>query len=184
MFRIFSKFNKLFVRPHIRGAIEEYQNDLLDKVQKKITQLREKFLKKYINTDTSVLCKVRDVPVVAGGVIWTNQILKKLNKYMEQMADVLGEKWVDYPQGAKCKETCEAFKAHLNPQQVVDLWNNEILELNQKKSESEKIFKIVQKRKLELVVNYDERQVNLFKETRILSQQKVRYSASLQYTAT
>lgn len=58
MFRIFNKFNKLFVRPHIRGAIEEYQNDLLDKVQKKITQLREKFLKKYINTDTSVLCKV------------------------------------------------------------------------------------------------------------------------------
>lgn len=46
------------------------------------------------------------------------------------MADVLGEKWVDYPLGAKCKETCEAFKSHLNPQQVVDQWNNEILELN------------------------------------------------------
>lgn len=25
MFRIFSKFNALFVRPHIRGAIREYQ---------------------------------------------------------------------------------------------------------------------------------------------------------------
>ncbi len=25
MFRIFSKFNALFVRPHIRGAIKEYQ---------------------------------------------------------------------------------------------------------------------------------------------------------------
>lgn len=32
MFRIFNKFNKLFVRPHIRGAIEEYQSDLLEKV--------------------------------------------------------------------------------------------------------------------------------------------------------
>jgi len=63
-----------------------------------------------------LLTKVRDVPNVAGGVIWMNQIIKKLNKYMEQMADVLGEKWVDYPQGAKCKETCEAFKSHLNPQ--------------------------------------------------------------------
>lgn len=115
MFRIFNKFNKLFVRPHIRGAIEEYQADLLEKVQKKISQLKEKFVKKYVNTDTYALCKVRDVPAVAGGVIWTNQIIKKLNKYMEQMADVLGEKWVDYPLGAKCKETCEAFKAHLNP---------------------------------------------------------------------
>ena len=88
MFRIFNKFNKLFVRPHIRGAIQEYQSDLLEKVQKKITQLREKFVKKYINTETAVICKVRkiakifnnfiytkkvrDVPNVAGSVIWAN----------------------------------------------------------------------------------------------------------------
>ncbi|EAR94592.2 dynein heavy chain, cytoplasmic protein (macronuclear) [Tetrahymena thermophila SB210] len=183
MFRIFSKFNKLFVRPHIRGAIVEYQSDLLEKVQKKISQLREKFVKKYVNTETSVLCKVRDIPNIAGSVIWTNQMIKKLNKYMDQMADVLGEKWVEHPLGQKCKETCEAFKNHLNPQQFVDMWSNEILDLNQKKSESEKIFKIVQKRKLELDVNYDERQVNLFKETRILSSQKVRFLSSLSYTA-
>lgn len=32
-------------------------------------------------------------------------------------------------------------------------------------------------------MNYDDRQVNLFKETRILGSQKVRYSSSLSYTA-
>ncbi|GIX77249.1 dynein heavy chain, cytoplasmic [Caerostris extrusa] len=31
MFRIFSRFNALFVRPHIRGAIREYQTQLIQK---------------------------------------------------------------------------------------------------------------------------------------------------------
>lgn len=73
----------MFIRPHIRGAIVEYQSDLLEKVQKKINQLREKFVKKYVNTETSIICKVRDIPNIAGSVIWTNQMIKKLNKYME-----------------------------------------------------------------------------------------------------
>ena len=33
MFRIFSRFNALFVRPHIRGAIREYQNQLIHRVK-------------------------------------------------------------------------------------------------------------------------------------------------------
>lgn len=63
-----------------------------------------------------VFKQVRDIPNIAGSVIWTNQMIKKLNKYMEQMADVLGDKWIEHPLGSKCKETCEAFKNHLNPQ--------------------------------------------------------------------
>ena len=33
MFRIFSRFNALFVRPHIRGAIREYQTQLIQRVK-------------------------------------------------------------------------------------------------------------------------------------------------------
>ena len=33
MFRIFSRFNALFVRPHIRGAIREYQTQLIQSVK-------------------------------------------------------------------------------------------------------------------------------------------------------
>jgi dynein heavy chain 1 len=33
MFRIFSKFNALFVRPRIKGAIQEYQIKLVQKVK-------------------------------------------------------------------------------------------------------------------------------------------------------
>jgi len=33
MFRVFSKFNALFVRPKIRGAIQEYQTQLIENVK-------------------------------------------------------------------------------------------------------------------------------------------------------
>lgn len=43
MFRIFSRFNALFVRPHIRGAIREYQTQLMQRVKDDIESLHEKF---------------------------------------------------------------------------------------------------------------------------------------------
>ncbi len=43
MFRIFSLYNSLFVRPQIRGAIREYQTQLLQKVKFDIETLHAKF---------------------------------------------------------------------------------------------------------------------------------------------
>ena len=43
MFRIFSRFNALFVRPNIRGAIRKYQTDLIQRVKDDIEALHEKF---------------------------------------------------------------------------------------------------------------------------------------------
>ena len=43
MFRIFSRFNALFVRPHIRGAIREYQAQLIQRVKDDIESLHDKF---------------------------------------------------------------------------------------------------------------------------------------------
>lgn len=42
MFRVFSKFNALLVRPKIRGAIGEYQTQLLDNVKRDISALHER----------------------------------------------------------------------------------------------------------------------------------------------
>lgn len=42
MFRVFSKFNALFVRPKIRGAIQEYQTQLIDSVKEDIKRLHDK----------------------------------------------------------------------------------------------------------------------------------------------
>lgn len=50
MFRIFSKFNELFFRPRIIGAIEEYQSQLLRTVKTDINSLNEMFLRPYYQT--------------------------------------------------------------------------------------------------------------------------------------
>ena len=53
MFRIFSRFNALFVRGHIRGAIREYQAQLIQRVKDDIEALHNKFkvrvIKKYVH---------------------------------------------------------------------------------------------------------------------------------------
>ena len=43
MFRIFSRYNALFVRSHIRGAIREYQTQLIQRVKDDIESLHNKF---------------------------------------------------------------------------------------------------------------------------------------------
>lgn len=43
MFRIFSRYNALFVRAHIRGAIREYQAQLIQRVKDDIEKLHQKF---------------------------------------------------------------------------------------------------------------------------------------------
>ena len=43
MFRIFSRYNALFVRAHIRGAIREYQTQLIQRVKDDIESLHNKF---------------------------------------------------------------------------------------------------------------------------------------------
>ena len=43
MFRIFSRYNALFVRPHIQGAIREYQTQLIQRVKEDIDGLHQKF---------------------------------------------------------------------------------------------------------------------------------------------
>ncbi|KAF5093945.1 hypothetical protein D0Z00_003775 [Geotrichum galactomycetum] len=51
MFRVFSKFNALFVRASIRGAIQEYQSRLIDNVKADISALHDRFRQQYSNSE-------------------------------------------------------------------------------------------------------------------------------------
>ena len=74
MFHIFSLFNTLFVRPHIRGAIREYQTQLIQRVKDDIEALHEKFKIQYPQSKAFRMSGVRDIPPVAGSIIWVKQI--------------------------------------------------------------------------------------------------------------
>jgi len=174
MFRIFSKFNALFFRPLIRGAIQEYQSQLLRTVQNDIQALRDKFLRQYENTEDFRLCKSRDIPPTSGAVIWARQINRKLKKYMERVENVLGPEWSDHPEGRSLKETGEMFEKHLNTQPMTDNWNKTMQDFMKNNNWNQKIFDVVQKKKLEIVVNFDERMISLFKEIRNFQWMKIR----------
>lgn len=47
MFRVFSRFNALFYRPRIRGAIQEYQTSLIQQVKDDVHRLQDKFKENY-----------------------------------------------------------------------------------------------------------------------------------------
>ena len=89
MFRIFSKFSGLFFRPRIKGAIEEYQSQLLKTVKDGINFLDKKFLTGYDRTENIRVCKVRDIPENPGKIIWAKQIKIKLEKYEKRIEQIL-----------------------------------------------------------------------------------------------
>jgi dynein heavy chain 1 len=83
MFRIFSRFNALFVRPHIRGAIREYH--LIQRVKDDTETLHEKLKVQYMQSKACKMSHVRDLPHVSGSMIWANQIDRQLAAYMTRV---------------------------------------------------------------------------------------------------
>ncbi|VDP11035.1 unnamed protein product [Soboliphyme baturini] len=122
MFRIFSRFNALFVRPHIRGAIREYQTQLIQRVKEDIETLHEKFKVQYIQSKASSMSRVHDLPPVSGSVIWARQIDRQLSRYLRRVEDVLGKGWENHIEGQKLKADGDSFRLKLNPQSIFDAW--------------------------------------------------------------
>lgn len=60
----------------------------------------------------------------------------------------------------------------MNTNQICDTWVKDIQAYTNEANMGEKIFEVIQKKKsdkLEVIVNFDEKLINLFKETRNLS---------------
>uniref|UniRef100_A0A183B0V6 DHC_N1 domain-containing protein n=1 Tax=Echinostoma caproni TaxID=27848 RepID=A0A183B0V6_9TREM len=126
MFRYFSRFNALFVRPHIRGAIREYQTQLIQRVKDDIEALHSKFKTQYLSSNAYHMTKLRDVPPVAGSIIWARQIERQLNAYLRRVEDVLGKGWEHHRDGQLLKADGESFKAKLNTTELFDDWARKV----------------------------------------------------------
>ena len=122
MFRIFSRFNALFVRPRIRGAIREYQTQLIQRVKQDINDLHEKFKKGYHNSTARIMSRSRDIPTVSGHVFWCNQIEHQLDKQLAQVEAVLGKAWNQHVEGKKLAEEGAEFRAKLNTKPLIEQW--------------------------------------------------------------
>jgi dynein heavy chain 1 len=187
MFRVFSRFNTLFVRPkvrsdqspglifQIRGAIQEYQTRLIDSVKEDIRRLRQKFTANYRNSQAYHMSQMRDLPSVSSAIIWARQIERQLLTYMRRVEDVLGKGWESYAEGHKLQVESASFRAKLDTKPLYDAW---IAEINRRGNltVSGRLFDVIRTRatasnaqgQLQLVVQFDPQVIALFKEVRAL----------------
>lgn len=184
MFRVFSKFNALFVRPSIRGAIQEYQSRLIENVKNDISALQEKFRLQYSNSEAYEMSKLRDIPPVSGTIIWIRQIERQLDNYMKKVEAVLGKGWQYYAEGQKLHTESISFRQKLDTTPIYETWlanmSKRTLTINGL------LFRINKNRKsdgsnvvFELTVNFDPQVITLFKEVRNLSWLKYQVPHSL-----
>ena len=170
MFRVFSKFNALFVRPKIKGAIAEYQHQLLDHVKQAINGLHERYKQQYGNSEAHLMAQLRDLPPVSGAIIWARQIEFQLDAYMKKVEHVLGEEWKVHAEGQKLLHESDLFRSKLDTRPIFDAWSREVKK--RKISIAGQLFTVTRVRSsnsLELTVNFDPQIITLFKETRNLA---------------
>ncbi|TPX53424.1 hypothetical protein SeMB42_g00788 [Synchytrium endobioticum] len=175
MFRVFSKFNALFIRPKIRGAIQEYQNQLIESVKEDLQALQDKFKLSYRNSEAAHVSSIRDLPPVGGAIAWARQIERQLGLYMRRVEDVLGKGWELYAEGQKLAAIGSAFRKKLETRPVYDAWLAEIT--RREVSVSGLIFDVSKSRtaggsSLALSVNFDPQVITLFKEPKMLNEIK------------
>lgn len=99
MFAIFSRYNALFVRTHIRSAIREYQTTLIDRVKTDIVSLQETILDNKKKALALQVAGDYDIPDFSAKVMWLKQIESQLNMNMKRIEDVLGEGWANHMEG-------------------------------------------------------------------------------------
>eukprot|EP00919_Chromeraceae_sp_WS-2016_P001806 GHVR01004377.1.p1 GENE.GHVR01004377.1~~GHVR01004377.1.p1 ORF type:complete len:4168 (-),score=965.61 GHVR01004377.1:131-12634(-) len=172
MFRVFGKFNALFFRPRIRGAIQEYQSSLIQQVKDDILKLHQKFVQTYASTQASKMSQVRDIPPISGAIIWARQLERRLQLYMRRVEDVLGRGWEQHLEGQKLKQDGDAFVRKLNTSTLFENWLKDIKPAKEEFDTASLIFDVVPARFTtigshhELLVNYQPQIVALFKEVR------------------
>ncbi|KAI7942887.1 hypothetical protein MJO29_012731 [Puccinia striiformis f. sp. tritici] len=167
MFRVFSKFNSLFVRPKIRGAIQEYQTQLIESVKEDINKLHDKFRTQYRHSEAYPMSHLRDIPPVAGAIIWARQIERQLFTYMKRVEDVLGRGWENYAEGSRLAMDSSNFLKKLDTKPIFDQW---VQDWNKRSVNiSGPIFEIQRNRSTEvytLIVAFNPDVIVIFKEVR------------------
>ncbi|KAK4543545.1 hypothetical protein LTR36_005440 [Oleoguttula mirabilis] len=170
MFRVFSKFNALFVRAKIRGAITEYQVQLINNVRDDIEALQKRFTHQYGQSEAHAMAQLHDLPPISGAIIRARQIERQLNSYMSKVGDILGPKWQEHTDGQRLFALGEGFRRKLDAKPIFDDWLRDISRRHL--SISGRLFAISQNRargnQLDMHVNFDSQVITLFKEVRNL----------------
>ena len=88
------------------------------------------------------MAQMRDLPPIAGAIIWARQIERQLLTYMKCVKDVLGKGWELYAEGEKLQSESSALRKKLDTRPVFDAWLHDIIRRDM--GVGERLFEIVQ----------------------------------------
>lgn len=196
MFRVFARFHPLVNRPRIRAAIAQYQAMLIAHVRDAVQKLQETFTARYEGSEAQVLATLRDVPPVAGKILWARLLERQLLVLMARLEEVLGEGWEKHVDGKQLKEVCEELIRKLNAEPLFAAWVRETHDdviargtkqrhVQQHQEEEQQVLVVHRNRDGVpfLRVNYDEQTVVLFKEVRHMQWLGFRIPAAIRIIA-
>lgn len=114
------------------------------------------------------MSQMRDLPPIAGAIIWARQIERQLTTYMTRVQDVLGKSWELYAEGQKLQAESTSFRKKLDTRPVYEAWLHDINRRDM--NINGRLFEIVRLRAggFQLAVNFDPQIITLFKEVRNL----------------
>jgi hypothetical protein len=113
------------------------------------------FKTQYRFSEAYHMSQMRDLPPIAGEIIWTRQIERQLQTYMKRVEDVLGKGWEHYAEGQKLQSESNAFRKKLDTHPVFQAWLQDISRRNM--GVDGRLFEIVRLRGggFQLAVNFD-----------------------------
>jgi dynein heavy chain 1 len=150
--------------------VQEYQQQLLNSVKRDIQSLHDKFKAQYRASGANHMSQLRDVPEIAGAIIWARQIERQLDVFMKRVQDALGEGWDSYAEGKKLSNERDTFRRKLDTRPLFDAWLHDISRRELKISG--RLFDVTRNRatdSFQLSVNFDPQVIALFKEVRNLT---------------
>ena len=140
-------------------------------MKKDIASLHERFKQQYGTSEAQMMAQLRDLPPVAGSIIWVRQIERQLDGYMKKVEAVLGQDWTLHTDGEKLRVESDLFRQKLTTRHIYEAWLHDVQRRNL--SISGRLFDVHRNRAagniLELAVNFDAHIISLFKEVRNLT---------------
>lgn len=124
--RILAHYNRLFVRPRVRAAVQEYQTVLLQSVRADLETLRARFQVGYRDSDAHMAAQLRHQPDIVGAIVWLGEMEHQLRVYRQRVEAALGPGWVDHVEGQRLWAESEAFLQQLDARPLVHAWTQEM----------------------------------------------------------
>jgi dynein heavy chain 1 len=148
---------------------------LVKNVREDVKRLKEKFRHRYDESQEKVTAELRDIPPLAGQIIWARQIENQLSTLMTRLANVLGSGWENHIEGKQLSQVCNELRSYLSTTQIYEDWQNRQLNASKSahKAKTVKDFLLLVEEdprsgQKVLRINFDETQVVVFKEVRYL----------------